>query len=67
MEESKGTRYRGLTYDLEAYSVCTDTTWREYGGGEGTEYLGTMIISGGLAGEHGVPRVNNPMEMSVVE
>ena len=26
-----------------------------------------MIISGGLAGEHGVPRVNNPMEVSVVE
>ena len=47
--------------------MYTDTTWREYGGGEGAEYLGTMIISGGLAGEHGVPRVNNPMEVSVVE
>lgn len=54
-------------YDLGAFPVYTDTTWREYGGGEGAEYLGTMIISGGLAGEHGVPRVNNPMEVSVVE
>ena len=54
-------------YDLGAYPVYTDTTWKKYGGGEGAEYLGTMIISGGLAGEHGVPRVNNPMEVSVVE
>ena len=54
-------------YDLGAFPVYTDTTWKEYGGGEGAEYLGTMIISGGLAGEHGVPRVNNPMEVSVVE
>ena len=54
-------------YDLGAFPVYTDTTWREYGGGEGAEYLGTLIISGGLAGEHGVPRVNNPMEVSVVE
>ena len=54
-------------YDLGAFPVYTDTTWREYGGGEGAEYLGTMIISGGLAGEHGVPRVNNPIEVSVVE
>lgn len=54
-------------YDLGAFPVYTDTTWNEYGGGEGAEYLGTMIISGGLAGEHGVPRVNNPMEVSVVE
>lgn len=54
-------------YDLGAFPVYTDTTWREYGGGEGAEYLGTMIISGGLAGEHGVPRVNSPMEVSVVE
>lgn len=38
-------------YDLGAFPVYTDTTWREYGGGEGAEYLGTMIISGGLAGE----------------
>ena len=54
-------------YDLGAFPVYTDTTWSEYGGGEDAEYLGTMIISGGLAGEHGVPRVNNPMEVSVVE
>ena len=54
-------------YDLGAFPVYMDTTWNEYGGGEGAEYLGTMIISGGLAGEHGVPRVNNPMEVSVVE
>lgn len=54
-------------YDLGAYLVYSDTTWKNYGGGEGAEYLGTMIISGGLAGEHGVPRVNNPMEVSVVE
>ena len=54
-------------YDLGAFPVYTDTTWNEYGGGEGAKYLGTMIISGGLAGEHGVPRVNNPMEVSVVE
>ena len=54
-------------YDLGAFPVYTDTTWGEYGGGEGAKYLGTMIISGGLAGEHGVPRMNNPMEVSVVE
>ena len=54
-------------YDMGAFPVYTDTTWSEYGGGEDAEYLGTMIISGGLAGEHGVPRVNNPMEVSVVE
>lgn len=54
-------------YDLGAFPVYTDTTWSKYGGGEGAEFLGTMIISGGLAGEHGVPRVNNPMEVSVVE
>ena len=34
-------------YDLGAFPVCTDTMWNEYGGGEGAEYLGTMIISGG--------------------
>ena len=54
-------------YDLRAFPVYTDTTLRQYGGGEGTEYLGTMILSGGLAGEHGVPRVNNPMEVAVRE
>ena len=54
-------------YDLGAFPMYTDTTWSKYGGEEGAEYLGTMIISAGLAGEHGVPRVNNPMEVSVVE
>ena len=54
-------------YDLGAFPVYTDTTWNEYGGGEGAEYLGTMIISRELAGEHRVPRVNNPIEVSVVE
>lgn len=54
-------------YDLGAFPVYTDTTWSSYGGAEDAEYLGTMIISGGLAGEHGIPRVNNPMEVSVVE
>ena len=54
-------------YDLGAFPVYTDTTWGEYGGEEGSIYLGTMIISGGLAGEHGVLRVNNPMEVSVVD
>ena len=44
-----------------------DTIYSEYGGGEGAKYLGTMIISGGLAGEYRVPGVNNPMEESVVE
>ena len=54
-------------YDLGAYPVYTDTDKRNYGGGEGSQYLGTMIISAGLAGEHGVPRINNPKEISVVE
>ena len=54
-------------YDQGAYPVYTDTDKRNYGGGEGSQYLGTMIISGGLAGEHGVPRINNPKEISVVE
>lgn len=53
-------------YDLGEYPVYTDTTWSDYGGKEGAEYLGTMIISGGLAGEHRVPRVNNPMEISLL-
>ena len=34
-------------YDLGAFTVYTDTTWNEYGGGEGAECLGMMIISGG--------------------
>ena len=54
-------------YDLGKYPIYSDTLWRYYGGGGGAEYWGTMIISGGLAGEHGVPRVNNPMEISVVD
>ena len=54
-------------YDLGEYPIYSDTAWHNYGGGEGSEYWGTMIISGGLAGEHGVPRVNNPMEISVVD
>lgn len=53
-------------YFQGAYKIFDDTSWRQYGGGEGAEYLGTMVISAGLAGEHGVPRVNNPMEISVV-
>lgn len=54
-------------YDLGKYDIFSDTTWYDYGGGSDAEYLGTMIISGGLAGEHGVPRVNNPREVSVVD
>lgn len=54
-------------YDAGQFPVYTDTTWREYGGAEGAEYLGTMIISSGLAGEHGIPRINNPKEISVIE
>lgn len=54
-------------YDLGEYPIYSDTDWRHYGGEEGAEYWGTMIISGGLAGEHGVPRINNPMEILVVE
>ena len=58
---------RWPAYDLGKYEIFIDTTWRVYGGGPGAEYLGTMIISGGLAGEHGIPRVNNPREVSVVD
>ena len=54
-------------YDLGEYPIYSDTLWSYYGGGDGAEYWGTMIVSGGLAGEHGVPRVNNPMEISVVD
>ena len=54
-------------YDFGEYPIYSDTDWHHYGGGEGMEYRGTMIISGGLAGEYGVPRINNPMEISVVE
>ena len=54
-------------YDLGEYPVYTDTGYSHYGGETGAAYLGTMIISGGLAGEHGIPRINNPMEISIVE
>lgn len=54
-------------YDQGKFPIYTDTTWHEYGGADGSDYLGTMIISGGLAGEHGVPRINNPREISVIE
>ena len=54
-------------YDLGEYPVYSDTDWQHYGGSQGAEYWGSLIISGGLAGEHGVPRINNPMEISVVE
>lgn len=53
-------------YDLGEYPIYTDSKWKSYGGGTGSTYLGTMIISGGLAGEHGIPRLNNPMDISVV-
>ena len=53
-------------YDLGEYPVYTDTSYSHYGGEPGSAYLGTMIISGGLAGEHGIPRINNPMEISIV-
>ena len=54
-------------YDQGKFPIYSDTIWNEYGGAEGSEYLGTMIISGGLAGEHGVPRINNPKEISIIE
>jgi len=54
-------------YDQGQFPIYTDTTWSQYGGAEGSDYLGTMIISGGLAGEHGVPRINNPKEISVID
>lgn len=47
-------------YDAGQFPIYTDTTWYEYGGAEDSKFLGTMIISSGLAGEHGVPRINNP-------
>lgn len=54
-------------YDLGQYPVYTDTNFRHKGGSDFSDYLGTMVISGGLAGEHGIPRINNPMEISVIE
>ncbi len=53
-------------YDLGAFPIYDDTGWHEYGGKDDTEPMGTMIISSGLDGEHGVPRVNNPAEITVV-
>lgn len=54
-------------YDVGKYSIYTDTDKKNYGGGEGSRFLGTMIISGGLAGEHGIPRINNPREISIIK
>ncbi len=54
-------------YDVGQYSIYTDTDQKNYGGSEGSGFLGTMIISGGLAGEHGIPRINNPREISVIK
>ena len=54
-------------YDLGEYPIYSDTDWHNYGGGEEAKYLGTMIISGGLAGEHRIPRINNPCEVSVID
>lgn len=54
-------------YDFGSFPVYSDTDWHHYGGENNAEYWGTMIISGGLAGEHGVPRMNNPMDILVVE
>ena len=55
------------TYVLGEYRIYSDTGWHHYGGGQDSDFWGTMIISGGLAGEHHVPRINNPMEISVVD
>lgn len=55
-------------YDLGAYPVFRDTTKTLYGGSvDGAKYLGMLIISGGLSGEHGLPRINNPREVSIVD
>ena len=54
-------------YDVGKYSIYTDTDKNNYGGSKGSRFLGTMIISGGLAGEHGIPRINNPREISVID
>ena len=54
-------------YDRGQFPIYTDTTWYQYGGADDSQFLGTMIISGGLAGEHGVPRINNPKEISILE
>ena len=54
-------------YDAGQFPIYRDTTWNQYGGSTSSEYLGTMIISSGLAGEHGIPRINNPKEISIIE
>lgn len=54
-------------YELGEYRIYTDTGWHDKGGHEEAEYLGTMIISGGLAGKRNIPRINNPMEVSLVQ
>ena len=53
-------------YDLGAYPIYKDSSWNDSDGKNHSEYLGTMIISSGLSGEHGLPRVNNPAEITVV-
>lgn len=53
-------------YDMGEYPVYEDTAWRDYGGAGNARRLGTMIISSGLSGERGIPRINNPMEVTVV-
>ena len=54
-------------YVLGEYPIYTDTRSRDYGGHKGAQFLGTMIISGGLSGEHHIPRINNPCEISVID
>lgn len=53
-------------YDLGAYPIYQDNRLGDPEGKIHSEYLGTMIISSGLSGEHGLPRVNNPTEITVV-
>ncbi len=54
-------------YDKGKYFIYSDTDWKHYGGGAAAKLLGTMIISSGLAGEHGIPIMNNPAEITVVD
>ena len=54
-------------YCQGVYPIYTDTNWYNYGGSAGSRQLGTMLISGGLAGEHHIPRINNPGEISVID
>ena len=55
------------TFDMGAFPVYEDINWYNYSSESDTEYLGTMIISSGLAGEHHVPRINNPCEITVIK